>query len=205
MTVERVKVFDLDDTLISRGPPARILGLAGGKIRPHRPPNLSSQQIAKLNIGHHKVDGNIHGFFEQLSFSVHAGRSMIPGVRQELERFDKEGFDIYGNTGRSNKAPWVDMTEKTLENGGVKYFFKDIFYTPDGIKTAVSKAHGIHVLLTRYSNLEFYDDDPRTALFIARTFPNIQVNLVQYGTTGLLVARSEMEQVSNLRRIAVLG
>lgn len=201
----RARVFDFDDTLIGRELVTRSLGLVSGKVRPHKLPTLTREKIAQLDINHDRVDGHVVGWKEVISFRVHARRSVLPGVKDELERLADQGVNIYGNTGRSNKADWVDMTDETLYRGRVRDHFKGIFYTPEGTKTAVSKAHGLHLLLEQYDQVEFDDDDPRTARFIATMFPEVQVNLVQYGSTGLLVARHELETFPNLRRVAVFG
>ncbi len=123
----------------------------------------------------------------------------------EFEKLVADGTDIYGNTGRSHKGQWVNMTEETLHRGKVIEYFKGVFYTPDGVRTAVSKAHALLGLAKQYEEVEFDDDDPRTARFIAQLFPNIQVNLVQHRSTGLLVSRNELDKLPNLRRVAVFS
>lgn len=201
----QASVFDLDDTLIGRGKAERVLGLTMGKMRSHRPPGLSLADIAKLHLNHSRVSVPIHTLKERLSLMFHARRSVYQGVREEFERIAANGRDIYGNTGRSHKGEWVDMTEETLHRGEIAAYFRGVFYTPEDSRASVSKAHAIQELTSRYDGIEFYDDDPRTALFIARLFPNVNVNLVQHGLTGMLVSRQELETFPNLRRVAVFG
>ncbi|MCL5113708.1 MAG: hypothetical protein M1372_00870 [Patescibacteria group bacterium] len=201
----QASVFDLDDTLIGRGRTERVFGLAKGKVRPYRPSGLSAADIAKLQLNHNRVSEPIRSLEERISLIFHARRSVYQGVRDEFERITANGRDIYGNTGRSHKGEWVDMTEETLRRGGITAYLRRVFYTPEDSRASVSKAHAIQELASRYDGIEFYDDDPRTALFIARLFPNVNVNLVQHGLTGMLVSRQEMETFPNLRRVAVFG
>ena len=205
MSIERVSrkvcVADFDDTTIGREKIIRYLALIGGTIHPHKLPNLTREDISNLDINHNRVEGHVKGWWEDKTFRVHRRRKILPGVRDKLARLVDQGVDIYGNTGRSNKSDWVDMTDETLQRGGVRNYFKEIFYTPEGTKTAVSKAHGLYLLLEQYDDLEFYDDDPRTTHFIAAMFPEIQVKLIQYRSTGLLVARRDLETLPNLKKI----
>ncbi|MBI4079470.1 MAG: hypothetical protein HY429_04220 [Candidatus Levybacteria bacterium] len=161
--------------------------------------------MSQLNLNHSRVDIPINGLKERISFEFHARRKVYSGVEHEFKKLVAEGTDIYGNTGRSHKGQWVDMTEQTLHRGGVAEYFKEIFYTPDGVITAVSKAHALLKLTELYKDVEFDDDDPRTARFIAKMFPYITVNLVQHGPAGLLVSRSELDELPNLRRVAVFS
>lgn len=201
----KARVFDFDDTLIGREAVTRVSGLVMGRIRSHRLPNLTIAHISQLNLNHSRVDIPINRLKERISFEFHARRNVYSGVVHEFEKLVADGTDIYGNTGRSHKGQWVDMTEETLHRGGIVEYFKGVFYTPDGVRTAVSKAHALLGLIARYKEVEFDDDDPRTASFIAQLFPNVQVNLVQHGSTGLLVSRNELDELPNLRRVAVFS
>jgi hypothetical protein len=118
------RVFDLDDTLIGREAIARGLGLVKGTLRGYSLPNLTREQIAQLDINHDRVEGRVTSIADGVSFTVHSRRNVLPGVKEELERLTGQGADIYGNTGRSNVAPWVDMTEETLRKGGIKDHFR---------------------------------------------------------------------------------
>ena len=201
----KARVFDFDDTLIGRESVTRISGLVFGRLRPHRLPALTLVDVSQLELNHSRVASPINGFKERISFEFHARRNVYPEVRDILAGIVADRVDIYGNTGRSHKGDWVDMTEETLQRGGIAEYFKGVFYTPDGVRTAVSKAHAILGLTKQYEEVEFDDDDPRTARFIAKLFPNIKVNLIQHGFTGLLVSRNELNELPNLRRVAVFG
>jgi|SRR3989344_5137105 len=203
-TNKKARAFDFDDTLIGRQRVTRIGGAVIGKAKPHHLPDLTAEQIAALQLNHNIRSGGIHSPIEAISYFFHSIRSVYPGVKQELETL-AEGTDIFGNTGRSNKDPWVQMTRQTLRRGEVYDLFRGVFYTPEKTRTAVSKAHVVSILSELYEEVEFDDDDPRTARFIAERYPNIKVNLVQYGSTGLLMSSRELDQVPNLRRVAILG
>lgn len=202
---KKARVFDFDDTIIEREEATRIMGLVSEIIRPHNIPNLSLEKIAQLNLNHGRVDGIVRGAKERIALVAHARRKVYPGVREELDRLATEGTDIYGNTGRSHRGPWVDVTEETLHRGGVLGYFKDIAFTPDGVKTAVSKVHRLAQLTQLYDEVEFDEDDPRTVRFVAERLPSVKINWIQYGATGLLVSRQEVEQFPNVRRVAVFG
>ncbi len=202
---KKARVFDFDDTLIGREWVTRISGSAIGRIRPHSLPTFSLDDVFLLDLNHGRVPVSISGLKERISFEFHARRNVYPGVKRELEIMAAERVDIYGNTGRSHKREWVDMTEETLRRGGVREYFKGIFYTPDGTRTAVSKAHGIQILTGQYEEVEFDDDDPRTAYFIAQLFPAVRVNLIQHGSTSLFLARRILDDPSNIRRVGVFG
>ena len=202
----KARVFDLDDTLLEgRETFTRASSLIMSRMLSRNLPNLEIANISGLNLNHSRVDLPINSLKERISFELHARSKVYPGVIDELEKIADSGTDIYGNTGRPHKGDWVDMTEETLRRGGIAEYFRGVFYTPDGIRVAVSKAHAVLGLTERYEQVEFDDDDPRTARFIAQLFPNVKVNLVQHGFTRLLVSRTGLDKLPNLRRVAVFG
>jgi len=201
----KARVFDFDDILVGRERITRVSGLVFERLKPHKLPSLTLTDISQLDLNYDRVAIPISSLKERVSFEFHARRNVYHRVKEELERIATDGTDIYGNTGRSNKGEWVDMTDETLDKGKVRDYFKGIFYTPDGVRTTVSKAHVIQLLTEQYEQVEFDDDDPRTVLFIAQVFPNVRVNLVQHRSTGLLVSSRELDELPNLRRVAVFG
>lgn len=199
---KNARVFDFDDTIIGRETVTCLSGLVMGKLRSCHAHKVTSGDIERLNIDHSPINIPVTGLKEKISLKIHALRKVYPGIREEFERLAATGTDIYGNTGRSHKKEWVNMTEETLRKGKVADYFRGIFYTPDGIRTAISKAHAIDRLTKQYDQVEFDEDDPRTALFIAKLFPHVNVNLIQYGSAGLLVSKTELSQYPNLKRAA---
>lgn len=202
---KKARAFDLDDTLIGRQPFVRVSGAIVGKIKPHHLPNLTAEEIAALDVKHDPVDHGISSPAEAISYAFHSVRRVYPGIRPELRRISSEDTDIFGNTGRLNTTPWIEMTRKTLQRGDVADLFKGVYFTPKGTRTAVSKAHVVGILSELYEEVEFDDDDPRTAVYIAERFPDVNVNLVQHGSTGILMSAREIDRLPNLRRVAVLG
>jgi len=193
---------DLDDSLIEREGITRGLGLAIGRIKPHRFPPYDALTLP--DVSRDIVDLPITSLAEQISFTAHSKRSVFSEAIELVEQDAADGIHIYGNTGRSNKRIWTKMTEETLRRAGINQYFQDIFYTPDGVKTAVSKASGLKFLLTKYEKVSHLEDDPRTAAYIALLFPMVDVYLIQYESTGLLFSRKEMERFPNIHRIVSL-
>lgn len=188
-TQRRAVVVDFDDTIIGRGSLTRFIGMVMGRIHHQHLPELIIEDIANLNLDHGRVDAPVSGIGERLSFWFHSRRRLYPRVREEFEGLVAEGIDILGATGRSNKAPWVDMSERQV--APVKDLFKAISYTPRGIKTAVSKAHVVYLLLEsgQYDEVEVDEDDPRTVEFLSKLFskdPRVTINYIKYTTTSKL-------------------
>lgn len=210
-------VFDLDDTLLKRGWSTEVVGLAAGKLRPQHLPNLSLVDISNLNLSHLRVAGAIKSPFEHISLSLHSHREAFYWSRDLLKQNAiRGGVQLFVATGRSSKLPWVEMTEASLEAQGLgqyimananekKYLGCDngVFYTPEGVKTAVSKADALLRLIQVFANVEFNEDDPRTILFLAPRFPNVHFNYIQHGPTGLLVANEAIDRLGNVFRVAV--
>ncbi len=132
----------------------------------------------------------------------HSIRGLKKGVKEFME---SSSADKYGNTGRSNKRPWVEMTRKTLSRGGILEGFEDIFFKPKGFKTIESKGAAIAGLRERYEHVRHYDDNPADVLGLARVFPDVEFVIVQDLTTGLLLSRTEMSEYPNVQRVAVLS
>src|SRR3990167_8941607 len=61
-------------------------------------------------------DGRLR-FSERPSFLMHKLRSVPLDVRLAIG--DLVDFDVYGNTGRPNRKPWVDLTMEALEKAGI--------------------------------------------------------------------------------------
>ena len=203
---ERAHSWDLDDTLINRGVLVRSVGNLKA-IMPHGsyPPRLDNLPVVPREI----VDVPPRGVLGWISFIVHANRDVFPGADEVIKDKINEGIDNYGNTGRPNQRLWEVMSRATLDRGGIDgELLKDIFFTPEGVATAVSKAARIAELQTYYQKVEHFDDDVRTAVYLAILFQGVsgvRINLVQHGSSGLLYKSKELDGLSNLRRVGVLG
>lgn len=198
----RAYSWDLDDTLIGRERITRGLGVINAKIKPHKLPTLNLDDIP--DVVRETVDEPLRGISERISFAIHARRRVIPSVQGVLDRAKTDGIAHYGNTGRPNKRLWVDMTHATLERGEIAHFFEGIFFTPEGMKTVISKVAGIKELKKHYPKVDHFEDDPRTAVYIATIFPNVTVHLIQYGSSGLLYSRQETDRFPNIRRVGII-
>lgn len=194
----RAESFDLDGVVIGRQIPIQggaLKGLAQRGVTIYEPPE-SIPEVPRFTRG-----GLILSPQEAVSFYFHSRRHIIPGVKEFLESRDTDKF---GNTGRSNKKVWVDMTRKTLQDGGILDQFQDIFFKPPGIRTIISKGAGIQQLQQQYQHVTHYDDNPADVLGLATIFPDVKFVVVQDLSTGILFSRIDMESYPNVRRVAQL-
>ena len=139
---------------------------------------------------------------EVIDYVVHEAREVPPWVREAIEQV--RDADFYGNTGRSNKKPWVRMTREILRKGGILKRFRRIFFKPDGVSTKVSKAAGVGEIKKRHPKGIHVEDNPEDGLFIAGLYPDVQVLIVQDLTTGVLYSEKETRRFPNAKRVATL-
>lgn len=191
--------YDFDGTVISRKPLVGQFGavrdflVRGTAI--YEPPTIP-------DVPRFIQDARVSSPKEAVTLFFHSIRPLKKGVKEFIENSDA---DKYGNTGRSNKKPWVEMTRRTLSRGGILEEFEDVFFKPKGFKTIESKGAAIAQLRKRYENVRHYDDNPADVLGLARVFPDVQFVIVQDLTTGLLLSRTEMSEYPNVQRVAVLS
>lgn len=140
---------------------------------------------------------------ELLSYLMHAIRSVSGSAREFIDEKSVTA-DIYANTGRAARTPWVNMTMRTLENGGLHGAFADYFFKPDGTRTMLSKLAAVDDLRRKYEKVTHYDDNPADALPIASHFPDVHVVIVEDLSTGILYSRHEAQRYPNVTRIAKL-
>lgn len=196
---EMAESYDLDGVVIDRRPLVGQFGavrdflLNGTTI--YKPPTIPDVprfvQVARVSSSK-----------EAIVLFFHSIRPLKKGVKEFIE---SSHADKYGNTGRSNKKPWVEMTRRTLSRGGIFEQFEDVFFKPEGIRTIESKGAAIAELRKRYGCVRHYDDNPADVLGLARVFPDVQFIIVQDLTTGLLLSRTEMSEYPNVQRVAVLS
>ena len=113
-------------------------------------------------------------------------------------------IDVYGNTGRPNIRPWVDLTHRTLDRGLVLPRFKDIFFRPKGINGIQSKGAALLELSEKYDKVTHYDDDPWVIFGLAKIFPNVDFVFVQGLTSGILMSEEEKTLFPNVTRVGQL-
>jgi len=200
--------LDIDDVVVLRQTVVRIAGMLNGRrSHPFHPPGydlykpydgITIEPITRP-ISNHKLS-----LKEQMFLQGHAVRKINPQIVPVLDQMQTSGVVIYGNTGRENSQPWIEMTERQLRELGVRDYFESIFFTPVDLPTRSSKAAGIEVLRRKYSFVIHVDDDPRTIFHLASVYPEgsgVQFYLLHYGPTGLLYARQELERFPNVTRI----
>jgi hypothetical protein len=189
--------FDLDGIVIHSPLPFPIDEVS--KYFRVRPVNYESPPIVPLS---REVDETYAMSAKQhIAYGVQSVRSV------DLDTWEflwNRTADVYGNTGRPNKRPWVDMTARTLEKGFVYTRFKNIFFRPAGVTGIESKGAAIAELVKQYDNVTHIDDDPWVIFGLAKVFPRVTFMLVQDLDFGILVSRAEMERFPNVRRVAQL-
>jgi hypothetical protein len=126
---------------------------------------------------------------------------MIPAMRTLLTAEKEKGSDHYGNTGRSNKRAWVEMTQTALVKGRVAHLLEDVFYTPEGTPTAASKAAALRELQDQYQKVSHIDDDPRTALYLAALFPSATIYLLDNGLIPGLYPQELLKRFANIQHL----
>jgi len=197
---EKAISLDLDGVVIWR-PPFQLGAFVKRHIKGqgttmYAPPEEIPELTREIKDDHLKPS-------ELFSFLMHAIRPVSGSAREFIDE-NSLTADIYANTGRAARAPWVDMTKRTLANGGLHGAFRDYFFKPEVIKTMVSKLEAVGRLRGEYGHVTHYDDNPADALPIAARFPDVRVIIVQDLSTGLLYSREEARRYPNVTRIAKL-
>jgi len=200
--------LDIDDVVVLRQNAVRIAGMLNGrKSHPFHPPRydlykpyegITIEPITRA------ISSNKLSLKDQMSLHGHAVRKINPDIVPVLDNMQTNGVVIYGNTGRENSQPWIEMTEHQLRELGIRDYFESIFFTPVDLPTRSSKAAGIEVLRRKYSFVIHADDDPRTIFHLASIYPEgsgVQFYLLHYGPTGLLYSKRELARFPNVTRI----
>lgn len=196
---ERVLSTDLDGVIIERRHPfqlrALVLFLTRGSAI-YQPP----LQIPEVDRS--VCDGPLN-LLELALYLIHKGCRVRIGVQECLAEVRREK-DIFVNTGRPNKRPWVDLTSRTLANGQVLAYFEGFFFKPPEVRALLSKAAAIAELRRRYQEVTHVDDNPADVLPLAKLFPDVNFVIFQDLTSGILFSRVGMGQYPNVRRVATL-
>lgn len=135
----------------------------------------------------------------------HGRRNIIERAVVEI---NKKRGDKYGNTGRLYKTPWVEMTNRQLD-GHINNLV-DIFFTPEGIKSTISKGAAIIELLDKkqYKRVTHIDDNPLTIFLLAKYFrdiPEVNFVLVRDESSDFLLAGINMDDYSNVQVVSDLS
>jgi len=186
--------LDIDGVLVKRPP----LQLGAAKLRRLLGLAMYDRQLALAPIERKTEEKKISSLKEAISFHLHSGR----GIRKEIiERLNQRNdVDMFGNTGRSNKQRWVELTRRQLNGSGLTNL-RDIFFTPEGHKTVDSKGAAIQELLKKYKYVTHFDDDPLTILLLAKQFPEVDFVLVEDLSANYLLKGVNWSQYHNVRRV----
>ena len=191
--------WDLDDTLIAREAAARAFSTVKSIVRSNELPILTPDDLPSVS---REIDiSPLSGRGEIFAFQRHAMREVMPGVQEVLEYRQAMGAVHFGNTGRPNKAAWVEMSHETLKRGGISHLLQEVYFTKKGMKTAISKAAWVKELKARFEHVEHTDDNEETARLISLLFPHDKCYLIQYGFWGFAYLSKDPP---NLRRISVI-
>ncbi len=200
---ELVRSFDVDDTLVDRGPLLRAWGLVAQKAKHSRGQTIPPDSMQRMYHG--LVSTPIKSPLEHLALQAHARRKPMKYVQAAVYEFGKEGGINVVNTGRSNKQRWVEMTRDQLDRYDIGPYFSRYYFKPTGVSSTESKLDVIKLLLEDGEAVEHYDDDPRTAIAIAHLFPEVSVNLVHHGLTGRMIPMQQLAQYPNLQVVTCIG
>ena len=205
MAERLVRSFDVDDTLVDRGRLVRAFGLAVEKARggTHKTVDLSSVP----QNDHSPQNTRITSILEKLSLTAHSRRNLIAGVGTALAQ-TREGENPSNNvvnTGRSNKLEWTQMTIGQLTRLGIDPYVQRYTFKPSGMSSTESKLDVIRGFLEDGNDVEHFEDDPRTALVIAATFPDVTVHLVNHTITGMMIPRTQLAGHSNIHIVSHIG
>lgn len=202
----KATVFDLDGVVFERIPiQQKALLHAIPRLIAQRPvidsfPMFPSQ--IPDPIDRTPKDKPLSSVWEEIILKQRRGRDICLDAPSLIIQ-SSQTSDVYGNTGRSNKKVWVDMTKESLEKVGLLRYFTDIAFRPEGYTTIESKLEKILRLKERYDEIDYYDDNPADALPIAALFPTVQVKIVQDLSTGILFSKVELDRFPNVERIAL--
>lgn len=192
---ERCDSFDLDGVLIGRLPFQLETSLAflARHQRIYQPPD----NIPPLDrrVSTRPIKGR-----ERLALIFQTKRRLNKGVIEFLAN-EVSQVDLFGNTGRPNKIPWIEITEATLVRGGIRQYLKDIFFTPEGTSGLLSKAAVLKHLVSQYTKVRHVDDDPLVALCLAPLFPGITFVIKEDWSTRFLLSKVDLNSFSNVHRI----
>lgn len=192
--------LDLDGVVVPRQLPVQAKALWRYLMRGSKMYNSPRNPLPPVP---RSVEDGLLGPLELFSYIAHEQRPVPQSVAMAIQ--EVQNADLYGNTGRSNKKPWVEMTKRVLREGGILDYFVTIFFKPEGISTKVSKATAVGNLVKLYHHVIHVDDNPADGLFIASLYPHVQVRIVQDLTTGILFSDYEQRRFPNAKRVATLN
>jgi len=196
---KRAIILDLDGVVVGKPTPflktlARY-AIHGRKI--FEPPANIPETIEEL-------DSDLNPL-EWLLLKATARRKVTEEARKYVSsQSETHEVDIYVNTGRPSKKPWVNATIRTLDQGRILPHLKDVVFKSLRTQAEIGKAVNARNISQGYERIVIVDDNPLDALMIARFVPDAEVIIIQSLTGGLLYSRVESQRYPNVRRVASL-
>ncbi len=171
-TIETVAKYFRQDPLVYTAPPIQSLDRT-----PEDTWRMSPKQLTQ---------------YVSQSFST-----VIPDSMYYL--WGRDGVDVYGNTGRPNKLPWINLTTRTIAEGHLSARFVDVFYRPRDVSGIMSKGEAILRLLDKYEKVTHYDNNPWVIFGLARAIPRAHFVLVQGLNSGVLFSQEQADLFGNVK------
>lgn len=184
--------IDLDDTVFEREWITRFNGFLKGRVKRLSFPDYTIESLP--DIDHTPIERPM-SWNERISFNFHSKRRVIPGVAERLKALADNGTRIVALSGRHATIKWYEMTVDQLKHAGIPV--TQIFLTPDGESTSVSKAHGILTAGVK----EFYDDSLKTQYYLSGLFPEVIFGWIHHNLTDIPLTSKLLEARTNLKDI----
>ena len=186
--------YDLDDSVFWREVLTRHVGHAKDLILRPSLPKKSLTDIGELDDTLPDLSPGIRG---RISALFHFKRTAIPGMAEKIQGEAKAGVPLYGVSGRRASRIWMDLTTAQLVREDIPIPGKNVRLTPRGYSSLESKAYWIKEL----GITEFNEDNKRTALYVAKLFPQVQVNYVDHGLASL--SPQDLAMYTNIKVIPI--
>lgn len=194
---EFVASLDFDGFVFGQRFPAQIAALTKHKpLIPGEVPVTGADR---------KVVNHPFTLSDMVELWMHFGRHVRPEAARMVRDIYNAGGIIIGNTGRTSTLPMVTLTQEGLEEAHLNYFFQDIYYKPEWMRSSDESKHWALVDMKSqgYENIFHYDDNARTVRRLAPLHPDVSFVIVQDLTSGILFSRREMKKHPNVARIAI--
>lgn len=202
---ERAALYDIDNTLVSRGKLITISGGLNTQLSIAWSNVFPSAKVYSLSeipvVNHTLIDSPIRNLKEKISHHFHTRRRAFPGVPVRIKERSAAGIHNFGNTGRKATWQWATGTGDQLEREG--YNLLQVFYTPRGVPTWISKGDGVRIIVQGYEDVEMNDDHWPTIIFLAPRFPTVRFNFIDHGLSRGIITKEVLSQNPNIRVVPI--
>lgn len=193
---KRIYGFDLDDSVFWREVGIRYFGHAKNLLLR---PSFPKQTLDEIPHYDHTPYDRKSSLTDHISRGWHSRRTAIFGVAELINEINEiidqtedpeKKPEVWGITGRPCSKAWYEMTQAQLMEANIK--LTGIRMKPKGISGILSKAESIRDL----GVTDFYEDDKRTILYLAKLFPNVRFNYIDHGLAPL--TEKDLEGIGNI-------